>query len=578
MNINKVSTVPNGTLEIAEKTWQITTGAGPPLHRPFRQILYFRFPLGSLAAGVAIDGISIDEQTTVLDANFLSLDYNARNAGNPSLFADADETSQHAIITLKAPQQILKAPLASPTGANNQNKIEFFRVDGNVLTPDPTITRNNGGSLASKDFVAQRFAIKYKLADIPQALPFSKLSELKVRSFPAGPRIGIANPADLENPVFFFREPVEINPNPENGFALELQRYLDAFFAGLNSSQESAADSSAALPDHVEIALVLESDAPCKVAISDFNITFNHNLNPVISLAGKTVDAQEEKKAQKQTLRFPEGEVTQRNISIPFPGNATVTSATIKIVESFGPNRPLPVEEAGVFSQADLSSATGIHLGVNGWVAKEITVGKAKPVSGIALGLIALASGTELSVTLQEDWQGIPSGKILGEGVIRLPQAGKPGWKSLKFTDSTILSSQLRYWIVVKAVSGQAIWITKPGDAAIKILEQPGNNGGWKEKKIHAEIQALLALISRSNREENQPPLTLSIQENVIQPALNQTTQNGNTRIFNLASAVNQFISSQPSAANIANVPLTFTALGPGIITVFPPEIEFDVL
>ena len=82
MSIASVTTVGGTQLPSAARTWEITSPAGTPPLRIFRQILLLRFVTGGLA-----DGIRIDREATSLKGKFSSHDYDALNPEEPALKA-----------------------------------------------------------------------------------------------------------------------------------------------------------------------------------------------------------------------------------------------------------------------------------------------------------------------------------------------------------------------------------------------------------------------------------------------------------------------------------------------------------
>jgi hypothetical protein len=51
----------------------------------------------------------------------------------------------------------------------------------------------------------------------------------------------------------------------------------------------------------------------------------------------------------------------------------------------------------------------------------------------------------------------------------------------------------------------------------------------------------------------------------------------GKKRVANITSALQAWLSAQPSSPAIVAVPIRVTALGKGNVTVYPPQIEYTV-
>ncbi len=115
------------------------------------------------------------------------------------------------------------------------------------------------------------------------------------------------------------------------------------------------------------------------------------------------------------------------------------------------------------------------------------------------------------------------------------------------------------------------MWLAKPGATSVRVLERSGQATTWAELSVLGGLEVLHLLFSHSNLQE-QPPSTLAIGAHVVTAMSNQ---NG-TKMFDLTPALSEYL-SQPQASTTVTIPLTFTAAVSGIITVYPPHIEYDV-
>ena len=157
-------------------------------------------------------------------------------------------------------------------------------------------------------------------------------------------------------------------------------------------------------------------------------------------------------------------------------------------------------------------------------------------------------------------------------GKIIFDKAGQPVWATIEFSDSIILSTQT-YWVVIKAASGAAVWITKPGAVPLRVLEQRVNKNLWTELSVHDDHEGLLQFFSRSNRAKARTTSTLSISDEIILP---ESEQNG-SKVFDLANTISNYIAVRPPTIPTVAITLSFKAVGPGIITVYPPKIEISI-
>ena len=565
MNITSVAvTQKDNTLQSAIQQWHVALAVGAAPLQFFRQVMYIRLATGSTA-----DSISIDAANTSLKAKFQSYVYKAQvqikalNAG----------TNEAVVVTLDAPRQIHQIHLSSGTTSGSGYSLEFYRLDGDAIADKPTVTTavaNNIATLSeSDDFRDARFAIRLRASGTHRPLLASNISELHVRSYPTGPRIGIVYPdktalqksEDLSSRIFFWQQPGEItaadanqsNVDAGQNLAAELQRYLDTYF------------DDTSLPETIEVALVIESDSPCILNVTAFNVAYHPATESLTSSDGK--------KVEKCVLRFAGDRVSSQDVPIPLPSNATITSATVETVQSFHRDRPTS-GNYDILTSAVLNQKEGIAISVEKWAALCIKPPQAISVSGIAFGVMALSKKTELLVELQEDWHGQPSGKKLAGGTIALEQPGLCNWVTLLFSKATALPAQ-SHWILVKAASGRAVWLANSGTgtSSVRILDRPSEMAVWSEVSILNGLEALYQLISHSDKAQKQQPATLSIGTHTVARI---NTANG-SQTFDVTNALKACLADQPSSSITTTVPLTFTAIARGIITVYPPHIEYDI-
>jgi hypothetical protein len=368
--------------------------------------------------------------------------------------------------------------------------------------------------------------------------------------------------------VFFWQAPGELKDDMANAGTVEagapmadaLQRYLDRERAA--QLDQFTADPLAAFPDHIDIALVIQSDAPCTFTISDFSIPY-HLVQTSFP----------ERQMPKRVLRFTDDRRRSESIPLTLPGKVTVQSATLKIVESLRKN--LPVAGMGAVAlETSLEQPQGASLDVERWVAQPLVPSQARQVHGIALGLLAVVADTELLIELHEDWQDQPSGKKLVVGTMRLARAGQPAWVLHLFPQAVVLATQ-PYWLLIKATRGQAIWLLEHGTRPARTLEEPAQTGTWRVIRSFTGLEALHQLLESRGvaaQSDGQTPTALAFSINGV--TATHTTPDAST--FDLTTAVSAYLASQPSTNGPIAIPLLCTAVVPGIITVYPPRIEYN--
>jgi hypothetical protein len=592
MNITTVATAEDTPPSPATGRWLITSPVEAPSSRVFRRVARLRFETGGMA-----DRIIIDPEAATLTAVFRPYDYDALSSGEP-LEATLTAFDGAVVAELDVPRQVRQVCLSSSSVLGPGYSVGFYRLDGDALADKPTVTAKlqsikpvdeslNAGLekaveqpssarvatlTANSEFTDKRFAIRLEGTDDP-ALGVGNLLGMKIRSYPTGPRLGLANPEDPDSAVFFWQATGEVGKampeedgNVEAGkaFAKALQRHLDDFFARLTDLTDEDEDPPP-IPESVEVALVMVSDAPCILDVMEFNVTYRIFLQSLFSDGGE--------KIEKLVLRFIGGPDTAQEVPVRLPSNATVESATLETVESFRDDRPLDSGNGDGLPDSVLAQERGVHVDAERWVVQGIVPPRAITVSGVAVALMATANNTEVYVNLQEDWHGQPSGKRLATGTLMLEEVGRRSWVTLLFPEPIILFSNL-YWLLMKASGGRAVWLAEAGDIPARVLEESNNSGAWAELSVLDELQTIHRFISRSKRAQEQRSISLAIGEHTAQIVDEQD----DARTYDLTSGLNDYLGGLPPDGPVATIPITFKATLPGLVTVYPLAIEYDLI
>jgi hypothetical protein len=359
------------------------------------------------------------------------------------------------------------------------------------------------------------------------------VSILRLQSDPIGVRIGLVDGGET---VFFWMtsllpgDPVDVG----GLLAGALQNLLSRI--------------APPLPTTVDVPLVVAADVPCLFELQALAFPYH--------LAIESLPGGEEKKV----LRFEEGRVSSGEVLLKLPAGARVASAVLEAVTSLREDRPV---EAGT-SGAAPTETSGVRLEAGVQAAQAFTPAAAVSVSGVAVGLIGLAAGTELRVVLQEDSQGEPAGRKLAESSLVIERAGERLWTAVLFPESVILPAQ-QHWLLLTATSGGAVWLARSGTTPVRLLGRSSPGG----------LEALLRILSPSGGTPGgspPPQLELRIGETVI-PA---TEEPEDRRSYKLAAALNQYLAADRGSAAAVDVPLVFTSIVPGMLTVYPPRIVYD--
>src|SRR3990170_5226151 len=99
MNVTSITTTESNPVRSLPGRWQITSPVGAPPLLFFRRAACLRFETGGMA-----DRISIDRESTTLEAVFRPCDYDALSQSKTSLKASLTASSGTVIVALEAPR------------------------------------------------------------------------------------------------------------------------------------------------------------------------------------------------------------------------------------------------------------------------------------------------------------------------------------------------------------------------------------------------------------------------------------------------------------------------------------------
>lgn len=549
---------------------EITSPVGASPLRVFRQTLLLRFATGGTA-----DGIRIDPDATSLQGTFSQYDYDALNPDEPALKALRSASGGAVVLALDAPRRVSRISLVSGKVSGSANSLELYRLDGNTLAEKPTTSASVQGTEAvfpeSVGFTDTRFAVRLK-GPAGSSLSTGDFAAVVVSSQFAGARIGISDPNESDPAKFFWPPPEEIGETPpasltnlEAGQALAaaLQRYLDDFFARFETSMEErepVGDGEPTSPEFVDVALIVESDAPCVLDLAALDVAHH--------LVSRSFHSGTAKSTKKQVLRFPGDLGVSRGVLLQLPPNASVRSATLETVESFSPDRPLASDDGT--PNAPLTQTRGVHVSVERWAAQRIVPPQAMHISGVSVALQTVTQDTRLLVELQGDWEGQPSGKKLAAATLTVEEAGRRDRVTLLFPEAVTLFSE-PYWLLVGTASGQAVWLANTGDGKVAVFTRSAATP--VASKTLDGLNTVYNLLARNDQAPEQQPASLAVGENTVAG----TSGQDNTRTYDIATAIDSYLDSVVETASVTTVPLTLTSALRGLVTMYPPEIEYDL-
>jgi len=522
------------------------------------------------------------------------------------------------IVTLDSAREVKRVDLNTFARSN----VQLFRVDGHQLAPQPTVTSTASlsGSASFSGFTDVRFAVAVDAGSLAKG----DIVSISVQGAPTGGRLGLADPASSAAPVFFWTAPNGTGTSASAGpaFAAALQAYLAAkpgdtsptvrlvfqcdqpcrfVLASFDTGASFALDGFA-FPELVVSDLVDPDALAARIAAAADPVSAHlrsaigaaalvDGLNAVVDgdalydagrFAGVTLSPPTQAalsagdrprlnrlllqdaypdlvaaRSDKRVLRFPADRAGQAGVRVSLPAGATISKASLSTQESLRGDRP---DDPGAASAP--ASRSGIHLSGDDSAAAGVTVGQALTATGLALPLLALASGTQVSVALIEDDQGAPTGKPLAAATAALPSPGALEWPTVYF-DPVVLDAG-PVWIALRAQKGEAVWLAETAEDGLHVVRIPDD--GAPTETVLPGLQPLYQFLSRSGSAAGAPATTLQLGETTL-----AATRDGDRSTYDLAAAL------QAVAAAGGAVGLTFTSTAAGTITVYPPHVEFEV-
>lgn len=492
--------------------------------------------------------------------------------------ADSDTLDgQTRTVAINLPRQIYQIQFTSASSIPSGSRLEFYRMDLDTPADKPTVSADitNRTATLSDEFIDARFAVRIKQSDDAyRHRNYWAIQKVIVRSYPSGPRIGIVDPVELipdkssepSKPVYFWQHPGQFSDiagiqTPDNAgekLAKDLQRYLDGYFESLKEENRTNG-SSFIPPDKITVALVIESDAPCEFDLINLKVSYQ------LASANAFTSGQD-----KHVLRFTGEGVAAEQITIAQPVDTTVTSARLRTVESFKPHSVLTdkFDEPG---DSIIAENAGAYIGVEKWAAQPIRPSQAISVSGVRMGLLVLSERTELQIEIREDWRGLPQGKQITEAILRPTIIGKKHWANLRFAESVDLFEQ-PFWLLCRATTGDAVWLAKADESFICMLRHSDEEQSDVLEGMTALYEWMIPVKAQVNH-ESYLPFRLKVDDQIVVPDLTED----DTQIHDITGALNSRLQTAANGGGCLTVKLSFTASVEGIITVYPPKIEYFI-
>ena len=255
-----------------------------------------------------------------------------------------------------------------------------------------------------------------------------------------------------------------------------------------------------------------------------------------------------------------------------------MSSGSIRVQESFHPGGTSASDDLLGGTEITQNAGVRISAGEVESAGQQVALATATSLPGVALGLMAVLPSTEISLQLQTDWQGLPSGKIVASCATTLKEAGRMQWTIMSFKDTVALPTGA-FWILVSAAKGEAVWLVEPGDNPPGLLQFEA--GVWTQATRLRGFTALYRLLqppaigSVSGSQSASPAVQLIIGPQQV----NGAVQSDGSRVFDIASATNAFLAAVRAGKNApvqAEVKLEFASGSAGLISVYPPNLAYS--
>jgi hypothetical protein len=450
----------------------------------------------------------------------------------------------------------------------------LYRLDESARAKTPSMTAPVAAGVATfvRDFIDVRCAIALRSSANPgvyAALAPGHIQELHVRSLAGGATITLnlagaalaSVPPPRPAPALLALDPADPMPHTFDVgtiFEREVRRLLGLLLPPL--------------PNSVDLELSITSAGPCDLVISAFKLEFG-------LVQERFAPGADGRRPPKQVLRFAGSSRSQNSVEVELPRQAVIEAATLRAVFDLRADRPLP-EDDDTVTPVEPAGAQGALLKPGIVAGQRVCVPAALSATGVALGLLPIAPGTRLSVQLEEDYQGAPSGRKLAAATVDLSEPGRRAWATLLFDAPTVITTD-PHWLIATVARGAAVWLVARDESTVALFEQPAapnDRGGLLARGALPGCHTLYRFLSRTEPSREQsvdPGCAVSIADAQIPPG----DPTADERIYVLSTALSSHFEAHAatSSAVMVRVPITFTSLTAGLVTVYPPTVRYQI-
>ncbi len=531
----------------------------------FKQSFQIELPTGGSAEELLLD------TTTALHLESHSLTFNALDDNAPEQVQIKKFGATGLLATLAVPRLIKSIAFAnslSPEGKSTQ----LFRTDGDVVSEEPvasfinpTKTKDSFSLSVNKDKLEvtdNRILVQLK-GDNFVPLQNESITEFNLTTNPENLRIGLRIPA-LNTELFYL--PLQIESGKAVNASSELHKQLSSLFKRLQEfldSENTNPGPANVLPDPLELDIVIESDAPCNVTISQFAICY------------KLVRHSFPNGEAKQVLRFAKDQLEQQQVAFEIPSSVNISEAILKLAGDGAEfsSADTTAASSGLLNQQILATEeNALRLDADHRWASPLKLDAAILSGGVILLISTITPATSLYLEIVTDNNGSPGREPLACAESQLSAQAHP--QLLNFTlESALLLQPGNYWLKLESREGTAIWdLHEQQDSYVfpwhDINDNSTNNTGLRDIiEGLAGVANWIASAGSAALAQRFPeitlagqPLSLSVNENDwdydITPVLATLTSTGSI---------------------LTTIELSVIASGPKPVTVHAPRIEYEL-
>jgi hypothetical protein len=491
----------------------------------------------SLPTGGYADGLRVLPETS-LALSFTDHVFDARAADAVDV-AQVDTRADGVLLSLPAPRLIERVRVS---GAAHADRISAHRVDGDFVS-DAVASATHGRHGAMLQVTDRTLLLRRNDA----AITPTAVDSVTLRSSPANPRVSLAVSALPET-----RFVVADTPDFGTGFRVA----VEAAVARLLDSLDGAL-----LPPELEWRLHFVSDLPARLQITHFALAYRLSRN-------RFADAPT---PRKTVLRFAGDSVEQQSVSVLIPPAVAVHAASIRVGGKFdgpaaddqgstaadAPADPIAVGDDGLLIAGDASYAVRLE------------VGSATVASGGLITLVTTARPASLLLQLHGDGAGRPQ-TLLSELTMHVAGVGARRQLRFEFARPLLLAAGA-VWLSVAAADGQVVLLLTDAGGGSTLRRR--DDAGWGAFVPAGERRAAVTLLPAQTGVETAAGAGTRV---LVAGQHTAVSAAGADRRFDFSA------SAQALAHNLDAVGDTLTlevvSSAAGVLTVFAPEIEYDVL